>query len=196
MATAYGKANPVNEVRKSELNVEQAVTVSDSSTALRTVSATRILFGAIFLFDGILKWILIQQGTMQGVVQGSVLGTANPLYGSDFIANNWLAFGVLIGVGETLAGAALLLGIFQRPAALAGAGIMGFIWAYGGFGGFVWNGFWQSGFTDPGGDLMLALVFAVLVFAPAAYGLASRFHLRERLAGGTLGRKLARFLVA
>jgi uncharacterized membrane protein YphA (DoxX/SURF4 family) len=114
--------------------------------ATKTLSAMRILFGAIFVFDGALKWILLQQGTLQSVVQGSVLGAANPLYGSSFVANNWLFFGVLIGTCETLAGLALVAGLFQRPAAIGAAGIMGFIWAYGGFGGFG-----QAGYTDPGG---------------------------------------------
>ena len=100
-------------------------------------------------------------------------------------------FGVLIALGETAARLALLVGLFQRPAALAGAGIMGFIWAYGGL-----RGFGQAGYTDPGGDLMLAVVFLVLVFAPAAYGLAARFHLRERWAGVSLRDQARRFLIA
>ncbi|MCI4372281.1 MAG: DoxX family membrane protein [Thermoplasmata archaeon] len=154
--------------------------------AVITLSGARILFGAIFLFDGMLKWVLLQQGLLVGVVQGSVTG-----YGADFVSNNALAFGVTVGVGETLAGIALLVGLFQKPAALAAAGIMTFIWAYGGFGG--WG---MPGYTDPGGDLMLALIFGVLVFAPTAYGLASRFRLRERLAGPGWGRKFLRFLVA
>lgn len=159
--------------------------------ATKTLSAMRILFGAIFVFDGAMKWVLLQQGQLQSVVQGSVLGSTNPLYGANFVADNWLFFGALIGTCETLAGLALVAGLFQRPAALGAASIMGFIWAYGGF-----NGFGQPGYTDPGGDLMLGLVFLVLAFAPAAYGLASWLHLRERWAGATFRAKAARFLVA
>jgi len=150
------------------------------------LSGARILFGLIFLFDGMLKWYLFYSGQMQGVVQGSVSG-----YGATYISNNWFAFGLIIAVGETLAGLALTVGLFQRPAALASAGIMGFIWAYGGFGGFG-----MPGYTDPGGDLMLGLVFMVFVFAPAAYGLASRLGLPSRFAGTTLRSRVLRFLLA
>jgi uncharacterized membrane protein YphA (DoxX/SURF4 family) len=150
--------------------------------SVRLISAARILFGAIFLFDGLLKWYLIQQGQMQGVVQG---------FGFDVLSNNWLLVGVVVGLGETAAGAALVLGIFQRPAALGAAGIMTGIWVLGGY-----NGWGQAGYTDPGGDLMLALVFGLLAFAPAAYGLASRWNLPERWSTGSVRDRLLRVLVA
>jgi uncharacterized membrane protein YphA (DoxX/SURF4 family) len=158
------------------------VTKDVGTSSVRILSGARMLFGAIFLFDGLLKWYLIQQSQMQGVVQG---------FGVDLLSNNWLLVGVLVAVGETAAGAALLVGLFQRPAALGAAGIMLGIWSVGGYAG--WG---QPGYTDPGGDLMLALVFVVLAFAPTAYGLASRLRLRERWASDSFADRARRLLVA
>lgn len=168
-----------------ELNA--AVTGSVGRNAVKTVSAARIMFGAIFLFDGLLKWLLFQQGNMQGVVQS---------YGIDSLSNNWVLVGVLVGLGETVGGTALILGRFQRPAAIWSTAIMGAIWALGGYGGLYGSGgFTLNGQTDPGGDLMLALVFLVLVFTPYAYGVASRLHLRDRWPGASLKARILRFLV-
>lgn len=189
VAAMVGKVGGVGELvgrRSTDVTADLLASKTANLTATKVLSGARILFGAIFLFDGIMKWVLFQQGTMQGVVQSSVSG-----YGATFIANNWVAFGVVIGVGETLAGLALMVGLFQRPAAIAAAGIMGFIWGYGGFGGFG-----SPGYTDPGGDLMLGLVFVVFAFAPAAYGLASRLRLPSRFAGSTLRNRVLRFLIA
>lgn len=180
---SVGKGVDANESATPTLTKEQVTT---GRNAVKTLSGARILFGAIFIFDGFLKWVLLQNGQLAGIVQNSVMG-----YGDAYVMNNALAFGVLVGAGETLAGIALLVGLFQKPAAITGAAIMLFIWAYGGLGG--WG---QPGYTDPGGDLMLALVFVVLIFAPTAYGLASRFNLPERLAGRSTGRRILRFLVA
>ncbi|MCI4322393.1 MAG: DoxX family membrane protein, partial [Thermoplasmata archaeon] len=112
-------------------------------------------------------------------------------FGFDWLSNQWLLVGVLVGLGETAAGLAMVLGLFQRPAAIAAAGIMGAIWVFGGF-----NGWGQAGYTDPGGDLMLALVFVVLAFAPTAYGLASRWGLRARWSSGSVRDRALRLLVA
>jgi len=159
--------------------------VAMGRNAVKAFSGTRILFGLIFLFDGILKWQLIATNQMQGAV-----GMSN-FYNIAVINNNWLAFGVLVGLGETIAGIGLLLGLFQKPSALIAAVVMFFIWGVGGYGGAGY-----PGYTDPGGDLMLALIFVALVFAPTAYGLASRFRLPEKLAGPSIGRRLLRFLIA
>lgn len=141
-------------------------------------SIVRILFGGIFLFDGILKWSLFASGQMQGVIDG---------FGIGYLSSNWVLFGALVGLGETIGGACLLLGIFPRIAAAWSAVIMGSIWVYGGYGG--WG---QPGYTDPGGDLMLALIFATLVLAPYSYGVASHWKIRERLAGGGIWRRFFR----
>jgi len=156
--------------------------------ATKTLSSMRVLFGAIFLFDGILKWVLFSQGTMQATVQS---------FGFDFLSNNWVAVGTLVALGETFGGLALIFGIFQRPAALWSAVIMFSIWGLSGFdGAYVSGTGWNfSGYTDPGGDLMLALVYVVLVFAPYAYGLASRYHLRDKFPTSSVKDKVLRFLV-
>ncbi len=166
--------------------VTETPTEAIGRNAVKTLSAARILFGAIFLFDGALKWLLFAQGNMQGTIQS---------FGIGYLSNNWVLVGTLVGLGETFGGLALIAGIFQRPAALWSSAIMFSIWAFGGYGGLYTNGvFSLNNQTDPGGDLMLALVFLVLVFAPYAYGLASRLRLRERFTGSTVKAKVLRFL--
>ncbi len=174
--------------------VFQVTSVSEKETtrAMKTLSAMRILFGAIFLFDGILKWVLFATGQMQGVIDGE-------FYTPSWLTANFALFGALVGLGETFGGLFLVLGVFQRPAALWSALVMGFIWAFGGFGGYpsaIGASWSTAGYTDLGGDLMLALVFVVLAFAaPYAYGLAKAWKLRERFAGdGWRNRLLRAFL--
>lgn len=171
-------------------NATEGVFASENR-AVRAFSGTRILFGAIFLIDGLLKWILIQQSLMQGAVQ-----SVN-VFGYSFINDNWLAFGLAVAIGETLGGTAIMIGLFQRPAALGSAAIMFALWAFSGYGGAYMAGVWSlQGYTDPGGDLVLALIFVALVFSPYAYGLAWRFKLRDRWPGSSLKDKVLRFLVA
>ena len=157
-------------------------------SAVKGYSAMRVLFGAVFLLDGTLKWVLFEQGTMQSTVQS---------FGYSVLSSNWMLFGGLVALGETMGGLLLVLGLFQRPAAIWSATIMLSIWTVGGFGGaYVLGTGWSFvGYTDPGGDLMLALAFVVLIFSPYAYSLASRLRLRDRWAGASFGRKLLRFLV-
>ncbi len=157
----------------------QSISETDTTRTVRTLSTMRILFGAIFLVDGLLKWGLFATGQMQGVIDGE-------FYTPTWLTTNWVLIGALVGLGETFGGLFLILGLFQRPAALWSALVMGFIWAFGGFGGYpsaigaTWG---TAGYTDLGGDLMLALVFVFLAFAPYAYGLAKTWKLRERFSG-------------
>jgi len=177
MTTAKGNAMAAAGIQETRA-VFQGPLVSETETtgAVKTLSAMRILFGAIFLFDGMLKWVLFATGQMQGVIDGE-------FYTPAWLTTNWVLFGTLVGLGETFGGLLLVLGVFQRPAAVWSALVMGFIWAFGGFGGYpaaIGASWSTAGYTDPGGDLMLALVFVILVFAPYAYGLAPRWKLRER----------------
>jgi uncharacterized membrane protein YphA (DoxX/SURF4 family) len=186
-----GEIGDIRSVAAAKASHEGVEVVSPTASGFgfnstKVLSGARILFGAIFLFDGILKWDLYATGQLQGIVQG---------YGVSYLSNNWLLFGLLVACGETLAGGALLVGLFQRPAAIAATTIMMFIWGYGNLqvtGNYLGV---STGYTDPGGDLMLALVFGVLIFAPSAYGLASRYHLAERFSATTWTGKFARFLV-
>lgn len=184
-ATEYGLKLRHRE-SASTANVTGEIQVGLNAT--KTLSAARVLFGAIFLFDGILKWILFEQGTMQATIQS---------FGISALSSNWVVVGALVGLGETLGGIALIVGLFQRPAALWCSAIMFGIWGFSGFdGAYVQGSGWSFvGYTDPGGDLMLALIFLVLVFAPYAYGLAPRLRLRERFASSSMKDRLLRFLV-
>ncbi|HLY76574.1 MAG TPA: DoxX family protein, partial [Thermoplasmata archaeon] len=152
-----------------------------TETGTRAFSGIRIMFGAIWLFDGLLKWNLFALGQMQGVVDG---------FGINYLSANWVLIGTLVGLGETFGGLGMMLGIFPRLAAAWSAVLAGLIWAYNGFGG--WG---QPGYTDLGGDLMLGLIFVGLIFAPYAYSLASHWKIRERLAGPGAGRQLLRALL-
>ena len=156
--------------------------------SVRAFSAMRVLFGIVFILDGSLKWILFQQGTMQATIQS---------FGYATLSNNWALFGALVALGETIGGFALVVGLFQRPAAIWSAAIMFSIWTAGGFGGaYVLGTGWSFvGYTDPGGDLMLALAFLVLIFSPYAYSLASRLKLQDRWPGNSIREKVVRFLV-
>ena len=175
-------------VRGMEIHAGKAIGLGTESMSVRAFSAMRILFGLVFIVDGALKWILFQQGTMQATIQS---------FGYASLSNNWVLFGTLVALGETLGGLALVVGLFQRPAAIWSATIMLSIWTTGGFGGaYVLGTGWSFvGYTDPGGDLMLALAFLVLIFSPYAYGLASRLKLRDRWPGNSLKERVARFLV-
>ncbi len=151
----------------------------------KLLASLRITFGAIFLFDGILKWAIFATGSMQGtLVSMWMLSPAPP----SIILSNWLLFGVLVAIGETLGGVFLIVGIFQKPAALWSAAIMLSIWIYGGMGG--WVGMNASGFgynTDPGGDLMMVPVFLFLAFIPNVYSLSAYLRLPERFPFATRG---------
>ncbi len=192
MTTSHAGIQLAEEIRATA-KVFQVPSAAETNArgTVKTLSAMRVLFGAIFLFDGILKWQLFATGQMQGVIDGQV-------YTPAWLTSNWVLFGTLVGLGETAGGLFLILGIFQRPAALWSALLMGFIWAFGGFGGFPsaigasWN---TAGYTDLGGDLMLSLVFVVLVFAPYAYGLAKAWKLRERFSGAGMRDRVLRALL-
>ena len=162
--------------------------IGSTTLSVRAFSAMRLLFGAIFILDGSLKWVLFQQGTMQATIQS---------FGYGFLSTHWVLFGALVALGETFGGIALVVGLFPRPAAMWSAAIMFSIWVAGGFGGAYVLGIGWSfvGYTDPGGDLMLALTFVGLIFAPYAYSLASRLKLRDRWSGPSVREKLLRFLV-
>lgn len=165
--------------------IEEGEAVGRNAT--KAYSALRILFGSIFLFDGALKWILFQQGTMQATVAS---------FGFGILTSNWVIVGLLVALGETFGGLAMISGLLQRPAALWSSAIMFSIWGLSGLDGTYVNGSWSfAGYTDPGGDLMLALVFLMLVFAPYAYGLASRWNLRARWSGTSLRERILRFVV-
>jgi len=183
--TGLGNVEQVIKANETATSNLTKAEVTTGSNAVKTLSGARILFGFIFLFDGILKWQLLATSQLQGSVQ-----MVN-FYNLDYVNNNWLAFGVLVGIAETVAGLGLIMGLFQKPSAIVAAMVMFFIWGFSGYGGAGY-----AGYTDPGGNLMLALAFVVLIFAPTAYGLASRLRLPQRLAGPSIGRKVLRFLVA
>ncbi|HYA70751.1 MAG TPA: DoxX family membrane protein [Thermoplasmata archaeon] len=134
-----------------------------SSDSDKVLSAARIAFGTAWFADGLLKWQLIAGGQMKSVVSGFGIGA--------FTAN-WYLIGVVVALAETVGGLALALGVFQRVAAIGSATLSFLFWGFTGMGGLG-----LPAQLDLGGDLMLALAFAVLVFAPNRFGLSSRLGL-------------------
>lgn len=158
----------------------------------KVLTAMRVVFGFAFLFDGMLKWVLFMQGNMQPTIAGMTLAP-------DFVLSNWVLFGTLVALGETMGGIFLILGIFQKPAAAWASIIMLSIWVLGGLGGWYdpTAGWITAGQTDLGGDLMFMLVFLFLVFVPTTvYSLSHRLRLSERLAPGSTTRdRIVRWIV-
>lgn len=171
--------------RQEHATVEKSETAFTLGTADKLWASFRILFGVVFLFDGVLKWYLFATNQMQGVMDGMY-------YTPAWMTGNWVLFAVMVGLGETFGGAFLILGIFRKPAALWSAAVCFSIWAFGGFGGYpsaIGASWSTAGYTDPGGDLMLALVFlfifAISVWGENRYSLSSRLRLRERFFDGS-----------
>lgn len=160
----------------------------DPRMAEKLWATLRIVFGAVFFADGMLKWVLLAQGNLQATVQ-------TMYFTSPGMMANWFLLGVLVGLGETFGGLFLMLGVFQRPAALWSAAIMLVIYVFGGFDGWYLG---AAGKIDVGGDLTLVLVFLLLALVvPTRYGLSSYLRLPERLAPGpSLFHRLVRAFVA
>ncbi|HXC80101.1 MAG TPA: DoxX family membrane protein [Candidatus Acidoferrum sp.] len=88
-------------------------------------SLFRIVVGIFWLYFASQKWQGV--GWMRGLIQSA--GQANPIPGLheflvQVVAPNWLAFAIAQGVGETVVGVLLVLGLATRW-----AGIVGFLLA-------------------------------------------------------------------
>lgn len=105
----------------------------------------RILFGAIWLSNGLAKvflnqdnnldwgflsFNLINQPAAKGILSRASADTFQPLEWiyNDFVLGNWAFFQWFLTVAEIVAGVLLLFGIAARLGALIGLGLIGPIW--------------------------------------------------------------------
>ncbi len=144
-------------------------------------SLFRIVFGGLWLIDGAFKFVPGFVDQFPGMISGS--GQPDWLQGwFTFWANQASAnpaFWVdLVGILELALGLGLVFGFMRKIAYIGGAVLSLFIWAVPeGFGGP-----YGAGSTDPGGGVVYAMVFLMLIVINSAYG-SSRWsldHLIER----------------
>ena len=132
-------------------------------------TAFRVLFGVLWLIDGAFKFApglvdqfpsMISPDGQPSWLQGwftfwQAQASANPAF--------WVYF---TGVLELAVGLGLVFGFMRKVAYLGGAVLSLFIWAVPeGFGGP-----YGTGSTDPGGGVVYAMVFLMLIVINAAYG--------------------------
>lgn len=108
-------------------------------------AALRILFGAVWLSNGLakvfansdsnfdwgfIKFNLINQPAARAILDGASRNTFQPLRWiyHDFVLANWGFFAWFLTVAELLAGVLLLFGIAARLGALLGLALIGPIW--------------------------------------------------------------------
>ena len=129
----------------------------------------RILFGVIWLIDGAFKFApgLVDDfpSMISGDGQPSWLQGWFSFWASQASAN--AAFWVYTtGVLELAVGLGLVFGLMRKVAYIGGAILSLFIWAVPeGFGGP-----YGTGSTDPGGGIVYAMVFLMLIVINSAYG--------------------------
>jgi nitrite reductase (NO-forming) len=136
----------------------------------RPATTVRLLFGVVFAFDALLKWLPGYRQTFLSQLKGAAAGQPAWLGGWFHF---WIAlqssapllFAVLTAVTETGLAAVLLLGVARRAGYALGIGYMSMVWSVGeGFGGP-----YTTGATDVGTAIPYVVLFtALLTFAPPA----------------------------
>ncbi|MCI4340312.1 MAG: DoxX family protein [Thermoplasmata archaeon] len=129
----------------------------------------RVLFGGLWLVDGAFKFA-------PGLVDdfpGMIVTDGQPAWLQPWFqfwatqaAQNPAFWVYTTGVLELAVGLALVFGLLRKIAYIGGAILSLFIWAVPeGFGGP-----YGAGSTDPGGGIVYAMVFLMLIVINAAYG--------------------------
>ena len=129
----------------------------------------RVVFGILWIIDGAFKFV-------PGFVQefpGLITGDGQPAWLQGWFsfwqtqaANNPDFWVDLVGALELMVGLALVFGFMRKIAYIGGAVLSLFIWAVPeGFGGP-----YGAGSTDPGGGVVYAMAFLMLIVINAAYG--------------------------
>jgi uncharacterized membrane protein YphA (DoxX/SURF4 family) len=160
-----------------EPNAQSASWWAQHARPLKTIF--RLLLGAAWLTDGVLKFTSGFVNSFLGAVQTSQASAPSWLSGwfsfwAAQAASNSALIVYTVGGLEVVLGLALLLG-FMRKIAYAGGVVLGLlIWAVPeGFGGPYQSG---AGGTDIGTGIIYAIAFLGLIVINATYG-ASRFSL-------------------
>ena len=146
-----------------------AAIAAESRAPIGTL-VVRLLFGAAWAVDAVLKWLPGFRHSFLSQLRHTAHGQPSWLH---WWFHDWIAvqshapglFVALTAVIETLLALVLLLGVARRVGYLVGIGWSLLVWAVGeGFGGP-----YMSGSTDIGTGIVYALLFgALLVFAPPA----------------------------
>lgn len=139
-------------------------------SAGRAGTTVRLLFGVVFAFDALLKWLPGYRQTFLSQLREAADGQPGWLAGWFHF---WIAlqssapllFAVLTALTETSLALVLLLGVARRAGYLLGIAYMSMVWSVGeGFGGP-----YSSGATDVGTAIPYVVLFtALLTFAPPA----------------------------
>lgn len=145
-------------------------------------TAFRVVFGLLWIIDGAFKFVPGFVDQFPGLISGD--GQPDWLQGwFSFWANQASAnpaFWVyMVGTLELMVGLALVFGFMRKIAYIGGAVLSLFIWAVPeGFGGP-----YGADSTDPGGGIVYAMVFLMLIVINSAYG-TSRwsldYHIEKR----------------
>lgn len=155
------------------MSTESTITVSSDAWWPRNAQVLktlfRVLFGAIWLIDGSLKFA----AGFVDAFAGSISGAGQPAWLQGWFTywanavNGDPAFWVyLVGSLELLLGLALIFGFVRKITYVCGALLSLFIWAVPeGFGGP-----YGPGSTDIGTGAMYALLFVALMLINATYG--------------------------
>ena len=137
--------------------------------------AFRVVFGALWVIDGAFKFVpgLVDQFPGMIVVDGQP-AWLQPWFQfwADQAAANAAFWVYTTGVLELAVGLGLVFGFMRKFAYLGGFVLSMFIWAVPeGFGGP-----YGTGSTDPGGGIVYAMVFLMLIVINAGFG-SSRWSL-------------------
>ncbi len=146
--------------------------VGRSHRRLQLVSAgLRVTFGAVWLIDGLMKFVFLQPSDVARLVQTAGQGQPGWLSGwfsfwNGIVSANPGAFLTGIGALEIALGLALILGFLRKTAYLGGIAMSFMIWAVDeGFGGP-----YGAGSTDIGAAVIYMLVFVALLLLDGALG--------------------------
>lgn len=131
----------------------------------------RVVFGAVWLVDGLMKFIFMQPSDVSGLIQTAGQGQPTWLagwfsYWNAVVSANPGTFLTGIGALEIALGLALILGFLRKPAYLGGIALSFMLWAVDeGFGGP-----YGPGSTDIGAAVMYMFVFVALLLLDGALG--------------------------
>src|ERR1700730_10526760 len=156
----------------------------------KVMSAFRIVFGFIWLFDAWCKW-------QPGFINSMATDVSRHMKGQFILAWFWMnlwvnvvkinphAFAYLVALGETAIAIGLILGLFSNLTNIVGILLSLGIWTTAeGFGGP-----YAPGKTDIGTSIIYTLVFVALIFTQS-----SRFYSLDNRLRNKLGR--FNFLIA
>ncbi|MCW6160163.1 MAG: DoxX family membrane protein [Candidatus Micrarchaeales archaeon] len=134
-------------------------------------SAIRIIFGIVWLIDGLLKFTPGTAAAFPQLIQNAGNGQPGWLipwfdFWSSVVGPDPFFWATLVGVGEILIGIGLIVGGIRKITYTVGMVLSLFIWAVPeGFGGP-----YGPGSTDIGTGIIYSLVFVCLMVINAGYG--------------------------